>query len=184
MRSLQIRAFSILASCALLTGCLVSEEPVLDASNGRAKPLREGPYLMCPVNDEADECQSMSVERDAEGLYSFVTEGEAPTKMRFRRIGRRGYAVQSQEDDGYAYYYGAGDSRRFHMTMMMCPDLPAVLRARLLERGDLETEDGDFETCIVKSRNGLTAAAKAYHRGEAEGAEAIAFIFTPRPDSE
>ncbi|MEM9619832.1 MAG: hypothetical protein AAF936_17905 [Pseudomonadota bacterium] len=184
MRSLQIRAFLIFAGCVLLTGCLVSEEPVLDASNGRARPLGEGLHLMCPVNDEADECQSMTVERDATGLYSFVSESEAPTSMRFRRIGRHGYAAQSQEDDGYAYYYGAGDARRFRLIMMMCSDLQAALRMRLIERGDLETQDDNFETCIVKSRNGLTAAAKAYHRGEVENEEEIAFVLTPEPDNE
>lgn len=183
MRSLQSRLYSIFAVSALLTGCLVSEEPVLDGSNGRARPLSEGPHLMCPV-DEADECQSMTVARDSTGLYSFVAEDDAPTKMRFRRIGRRGYAAQSQEDDGYAYYYGAGDSRHFRLTMMMCPDLPAALRVRLIERGALETEDDNFETCIVKNRNGLTAAAKSYHRGEVESEEEIAFILTPEPDNE
>ncbi len=184
MRSLQNWAFSILAVCVLLTGCLVSEEPVLDASNGRARPLGDGPHLMCPVNDETDECQSMTVERDSTGLYSLIVEGEAPIKIRFRRIGRHGYAAQSQEDDGYAYYYGAGDRRLFRLTMMMCPDLPATLRTRLIERGDLETQDANFETCIVKSRNGLTAAAKFYHRGDVESEEEIAFVLTPEPDNE
>jgi hypothetical protein len=185
MRSLpNIKTFFVLAWAATLAGCLVSEDPILDASNGHATPVDPGAYIMCPLSEDADDdCDSFVIEYDASGLYRFLKEGEEPTEMRFRRIGRQGYAVQSHEDDGYAYYYGAGDSDRFRLTMMMCADLPEKTRARLIERGDLATEDGDFEMCSVNSLKGLTDAARAYHRGQSIGEEVVAFEFMPAPDS-
>ena len=52
MRSLRYNIkFVILTGALALAGCLVSEEPVLDAANGRARPLGQGAYVMCPVGE-------------------------------------------------------------------------------------------------------------------------------------
>jgi len=185
MRSLaMLRAGFTAAAAALLAGCLVSEEPVLDASNGRATPLPQGAYVMCEVGEDEDDCAPFEITHDASGLYRFAPVDEAPAEMRFRRIGRKGYAVQSEEDEGYAYYYGRGDAREFRLTMMMCSDLPDGLRARLIDRGDLEPEEGDADVCAVKTRRGLTDAARAYHRGDAisDDGEELAIVFTPAPE--
>lgn len=182
MRSLPILKMLMISGLALaLGGCLVSEEPILDADNGQASPIKPGDYVVCPVSDEADktDCDRFSVSHDGDGLYQFDKDGDDPAQMRFRRVGRRGFAVQSLEDDHYVYYYGAGDSQRFRLTMMMCANLPENLRARLLAGGDLESQDDDFETCTVKSLKGLKKAAKAYHRGKASGEDEIALEFTP-----
>ena len=119
----------------------------------------------------------MEVSFDNSRLYTFVSEEEEPVEMRFRRIGYRGYAVQNREDGSYIYYYGSGTRDQFQLTMMLCADLPDGLRADLIERGDLETDDSDFETCMVKTRRGLTSAARAYHRGEIESDENITLEF-------
>lgn len=186
MRSLlAIKIVASLAAGLTLAGCLVSEEPLLDASNGNATPIRPGAYVMCPVGDEdADsECEQFSISRDDTGLYRLDKEGEDPTDMRVRRIGRRGFAVQLLEDsdDAYLYYYGAGNSQRFRLTMMLCADLPEEMRSQLIEDGDLESDDEDFETCTVNTLKGVTAAAKSYHRGEVQSDEEIALEFTPAP---
>ena len=34
--------------------------------------------------------------------------------------------------------------------MMLCADLPDEKRAQLIEDGDLESDDDDFEFCVVK----------------------------------
>ncbi len=165
----------------LLAGCLVSEDPVLTASNGSATPIDPGAYVMCQVGEDSDDgdCAAFIIEHDESGLYSFIKEDEEPTQMRFRRIGHRGFAVQLSEDDGYMYYYGAGNSAQFKLVMMMCSDLPEKMRARLIIRGDLETEDDDFESCAVKSLKGLTSAARAYHRGEVVSEDDAVLEFTP-----
>ncbi len=188
MRSLSIIKTLIAAVGALLLmGCLISEEPLLDAANGHATPLDPGAYLMCPVKGDANraDCEQFMISHDDAGLYRFDKDGEDPIEMRFRRIGRRGFAAQSLEDndDAYLYYYGAGKSQRFILTMMLCANLPAGKRTELIENGDLESDDDDFEACTVKSLRGLIAAAKAYHRGQAEGGEEIALEFTPAPDA-
>ena len=178
MRSLRYTIkFLFLTGALALAGCLVSEEPVLNTSNGRATPLGPGAYVMCPVGEDADDCQLMDVSFDNSRLYTFVSEEEEPIEMRFRRIGRHGYAVQTREDDSYIYYYGAGTREQFQLTMMLCADLPEGLRANLIERGDLEADDDDFETCMVKTRRGLTSSARAYHRGEIESEENITLEF-------
>lgn len=178
MRSLRYKLkFLILAGALALGGCLVSEEPVLDAANGRATPLGPGAYVMCPMGEDVDDCQLMDVSFDSSRLYTFVSEEEEPIEMRFRRIGRYGYGVQTREDDSYIYYYGAGNRDQFRLTMMLCADLPEDLRADLIESGDLEADDDDFETCMVKTRRGLTLSARAYHRGEIESEENITLEF-------
>ena len=186
MRSLSAKNILAVAGGLALGGCLVSEEPQLDASNGNATPLDSGAYVMCPVDDEEDavDCIQLTVSRDGTGLYSFDKEDEDPVNMRFRRIGRRGYAVQSLEDndEAYLYYYGAGDTRRFRLTMMLCADLPEAKRAQMIDAGDLELYDADFDACTVKTLKGLTTAAKIYHRGEVESDEEIVLELTRAPN--
>lgn len=184
MRSLTMLRTTIIAGAAVfLSGCLVSEEPVLDAATGRATPMPPGAYVMCQAEGEDDDCSPFEVTQDASGLYLFKPAEESPAEMRFRRIGRKGYAVQSKEDDGYAYYYGRGDAREFRLTMMMCSDLPEGLRARLIDRGHLEAEEGDADVCTVKTLRGLTDSARAYHRGDSvsDDGEELAIVFTPAP---
>ena len=185
MRSLPIMkaAFAALAA-SLLAGCLVSDEPVLDASNGSASPLAEGAYRACEDNDEAGDCTNFAVTRRADGAYALKAQDEEePAVLRFRRIAAKAYAVQSAEDDGYAYYYGAGDSGAFALTMMSCKDLPEKLRARLLEKGDLATDDSDFEVCTVNTLKGLVEAAKAYHRGKTTGDDDALIALKPAPSA-
>ncbi len=168
---------------AVLGGCLVSDEPMLDASSGAATPLAPGAYVMCENDDGSgvDDCDRFSITHDATGLYLFDKDDEDPVEMRFRKVGRRGFAVQTKEDEGYMYYYGAGDTALFHLIMMQCADLPERLRARLIAHGDLETDDEDFETCTVNTLKGLTRAAKAYHRGKVISEDQAVLEFKPAP---
>lgn len=181
MRSLATLKFGFIALAALgAIGCLVSDDPVLDASSGRAHVFDPGAYVLCPIGEDAtdDECEALAIERGPERSHLFLSEGDDPVSMRFRRIGRKAYAVQSAEDDGFFYYYGAGNSKRFTLTMLSCPALPEALRMRLIESGDLASDDESFSVCAVKSLKGLTAAAKAYHRDEVTSEEAISFLIT------
>lgn len=179
MRSLKLSS----AAFATLTlgGCLVSETPILDATNGKAKPFEDGLYEICDGTEEADsaDCNTFAVERDVTGAYAFTMEDEDPAAMRFRRVARNAYAVQSKEDDSYAYYFGSGNSQRFRLTLMNCQHLPSMLRARLIARNDLATEHEDFEFCTVNTLKGLTAAAKAYHRGVSETEDELTMVLTP-----
>ncbi|WDI33098.1 hypothetical protein PUV54_07800 [Hyphococcus flavus] len=180
-----VKAVGVSAGALMLAGCLVSEFPVLDASSGRAKPLKDGAYIACPVSEEAseDDCQTMTVVFQPDRSYHFISEEEEePSVLRFRRVGNRGYAVQSKEEhDEFAYYYGAGNSNRMTLTWMMCKDLPENVRTKLLENGDLESDSDDYEACEVKTVRGLTDAARAYHRGQAESDEPITMELTPAP---
>lgn len=186
MRSLlRLKLLLACAGAALLAGCLVSETPVLDSSNGKATPIASGDYVMCPLEEDEEEsdCERFTIAYDETGLYSFSDphEEDDPAEMRFRRIGRDGYAVQSYEDDGYMYYYGAGDSQRFRLAMMTCNQLPDELRAHLVEDGGLTPEDEEFGTCAVNTLKGLVKPAKAYHRGDVDDGERLAIEFTPAP---
>lgn len=187
MRSLSLKSGLAAGAALALAGCLVSEEPILDEKNGRATPLGAGEHMMCPLSDDADEgdCERFMISFDETGLYNFANaeNEEDDAQMRFRRIARGGYAVQAYEDDGAMYYYGRGDKKQFALTMMDCTSLTAKTRDRLIERGDLEADDGDFTVCEVKSLKGLTAAARDYHRGRtANSDEAIVLEITPATD--
>ncbi|MEO1136449.1 MAG: hypothetical protein AAFW68_07550 [Pseudomonadota bacterium] len=167
-----------------LAGCLVSEAPVLDSKNGKARPLQSGAHLVCGLTDDGalDECEPFVLIREENGAYVFVKEDEDPVRMRFRRIGRKAYAAQSAEDDAYLYYFASGDGERLALTMMNCPDLPAKLRDRLIDRDHLEVEEEDFTVCTVKTLAGLTAAAKAYHRGDAVAGDTVRFVIIKAPE--
>ena len=183
MRSLASKNLSIFVVALALTGCLVSEEPILDASNGKAKPIDPGNYMSCPIGDDAGEgdCEPLKVTHDATGLYLFAGDDEEPMEFRFRKIARNAYAAQVKEDDdGYMYYYARGDSDAFQLTLMMCKALPDKTRTRLIARGSLTPDDGEFESCNVNDFHGLKKAAKAYHRG-VEDDEPLASLITPAP---
>ncbi len=179
-----------MAGAMALVGCLVSENPVLDASNGRATPLEKGAYRACEASDgEVDEsdCTTLTVSYDASGLYQlWDREADETIWWRFRRIARGAYAMQSREseDDGYAYYYARQDGDSLRLAFMQCASLPEGLRARLIERGDLSSEDEDFETCAVHTLRGLTKAAKAYHREKALDEEPMEMALAPAPAAE
>jgi hypothetical protein len=183
MRSLTFLKY-VLGGAAMLSlaGCLVSETPVLDAKSGKAKPLKDGDYRVCQLKDDTgeSECSVFAISRGPDGVYTLAMEGEEPALMRFRRVAAKAFAVQSKEgDDSYAYYFGAGDSKRFLLTMMNCQDIPPALRAKLIDDGDLSTEDEDFEVCAVNTIKGLAEAAKAYHRGETTGDDPGVVTLTP-----
>lgn len=184
MRSLiHFRVALALAAMLALAGCLVSETPVLDAKTGKARPFSDGDYLACPLEDgeiaSGADCDRFAVERQKTRDYLFLTEGEEPARLRFRKIARGGYAVQSAESDSFVYYYGKQSDGGLLLVMMNCPELPAELRARLIARGDLETDDDDFEVCAVKTLRGLVEPAKAYHRGDVRQMMDVAILITP-----
>ncbi len=183
MRSLSGRLCFMAGVALALAGCLVSEEPILDERTGAATPLAAGAYEMCPLGDGADgsDCEQFAVTVDETGLYRFQNGDDADdfAYMRFRRIARRGFAVQAEEDDGYMYYYGRAEKERFILEMMLCPALSSRTRDRLIERGDLVAAEGEYETCEVKSLAGLKAAALDYHKGRASaGEEDFTLAFT------
>lgn len=180
MRSLSVFKTGPAAIAAgLLAGCLVSEEPVLDARSGDAKPLADGRYAVCEAGDSENGCTLFEVSRGGDGTYAFTAEGEDPAILRFRRIALKAYAAQSAEEGGYAYYYGAGDSKEFSLTMMLCDELPETLRARLIGKGDLSTDDEDFESCTVNTVKGLVEAAKAYRSGKTTGDKEAKIVLRP-----
>ncbi|WP_375205069.1 hypothetical protein [Hyphococcus sp.] len=184
MRSLiHFRVALALAAIMALAGCLVSETPVLDAKTGKARPFPDGDFLACPLEDgeiaDGVDCDRFTVERQKTRDYLFLTEGEEPARLRFRKIARGGYAVQSAEGDSFVYYYGKRRDGGLLLVMMNCPELPAELRERLIARGDLETDDDDFEVCAVKTLRGLVEPAKAYHRGDVRQMMDAAILITP-----
>ena len=182
MRSLCFKTITLGVAFAL-AGCLVSEEPVLDERTGKARPLGVGAYEMCPVSNDADEddCEQFTISVDATGLYRFQSDDEEDdaSYLRFRRIARDAYAVQTGEDDGYMYYFGRGDADHFELLMMLCASLSEKTRDRLIDNGDLSSDDDDFETCAVNTLAGLRVAALDYHRGRASDVDETALVFTP-----
>ncbi len=188
MRSLSLLKSSPLAFAALaLSGCLVSETPILNAENGKARALKPGDYQMCPLSDDVtpDDCDPIRITKANDYAIHMVNLDDASDviELRFRRIARSAYAVQQWEvgDDGYMYYYGKGNAKSFVMTLMICSDLPDRLRADLISKGDLEPEDESFDSCVVETADGLVQSAKAYHRGEAVSDEPMSLEFTQAP---
>ncbi len=183
MRALILKSI-VIAGAAALAGCLVAETPVLDENTGKATPISAGEYRMCSfdADDAEGDCERISIAIDKTGLYTLAKPDDVDdtAQLRFRRIGRRGYAVQAYEDDGAMYYYGRGGRKSISLTLMMCDDLSEKTRAKLIERGDLVSDDGDYGVCEVTSVAGLETAARDYHRGRATPSdEEVSVVITP-----
>jgi hypothetical protein len=159
-----------LAAGFLLTGCLVSETPLFDASNASATPLAAGVYDACSgsTDDDTVECNPMTVELGEDGRYAFVVEDDR-IDARFREIGDGDYALQMAEsdDDSFMYYWGALDGDALTLTLLWCSDLPRALVDKLIEDGSIEADE-DYSTCTVKTPGAVIAAAKSYAAGEAK----------------
>jgi len=150
----------------LLTGCLVSEEPLLDASSGRAKPVRAGNYQMCSFSDgEPDgECEMTAITIGPDRLYSMSESNGETNFLRFRKVGRRAYLVQllgEDESEGFVYYLANTRRNAFTLTMMNCPDLPAAFRDEFIASGSMETEENGA-VCAVSALDAVVSAAKLY----------------------
>lgn len=161
------RLFAIAAGLAL-GGCLISEAPLLDAKNGRARPLDPGLYEACEHDGEGGEpeCKEIDIRRDGAGLYGLRAEGEDETTLaRFRRIARGAFLAQlngsEDEDEDYFYFIGETAGEDFVMAMIVCEDIPEAVRAKYSARGEMEVDE-DASTCVVNTLRAATAAAKAY----------------------
>ncbi|WP_411819078.1 hypothetical protein ABFZ85_08660 [Hyphococcus formosus] len=173
--------FVVAAFAAItLSGCLVSEEPILTEKNGKARPLKAGGYQSCAIADDGslEDCEPLTVTTTDDRGYMVASDEQEPTALRFRRVKRKSYVAQMQESDGYAYYYAAGDRNRLTLTMMECPDLPEDLRSTLIENGDLASDDADYEFCTVLTIKGLTEAGRAYATGKVANDSPLSLVLT------
>lgn len=159
------RLFAIAAGLAL-GGCLISEAQLLDAKNGRARPLDPGLYEACEHDGEGGEpdCKEIDISRNGAALYGLRADGEDETTFaRFRRIARGAFLAQlnGAEDEDYFYFLGEAAGEAFVMAMIVCEDIPEAVREKYSARGEMEIDE-DASTCVAKTLGAATAAAKAY----------------------
>lgn len=158
-----------IAAGFLLSGCLVSESPLFDASNAASTPLAAGLYDACSGSsaESAPDCNPMTIEVGADGLYTLAVEDDR-IEARFHDLGAGDFAIQMTEgeDDDFMYYWGKLDNGAMKITLLWCSDLPRALVDKLVEDGSVEA-DKDYSTCTVKSAGAVIAAAKSYAAGEA-----------------
>ncbi|MFQ5561948.1 MAG: hypothetical protein ACE5FO_00100 [Parvularculaceae bacterium] len=182
------KSFVSCAAAFVLTGCLVSETPLLDASNGRARPIDPGDYQSCSYSDgELDgECSNLRVSMDDTRLYRMVDDDKEVLLVRFRKFARSAYLAQTigedelDDDEGYMYFLARPENGGLGMTMLLCPDLPENLKSDLVESGEMEIES-DGEVCVARTLNAALAGAKAYNRESAPPAR-MRLVFTAVAD--
>lgn len=150
-----------LTAAACLSGCLVSEQPLLSDANARATPLAPGRYQAC---GEDNDCKPLTVSRDG-ALFSFEPQGEDASLGRFRPLGRGAFLAQMWEDgDGsFFYFYAVKTKSGAKMSMVGCGDISEKTRASLVKSGDLSVSD-DGSTCTAKTLKGAERAARDYGR--------------------
>jgi len=166
MKGLVLTAL-IAATGLLLSGCLVSETALLDASNATATPIAAGVYNACADPREGeDDCNPLTVTLDENGRYVFSVEDDV-IETRFLEVDADNYAVQMvDDDDGDAqYFWGRALDVGIRIVMMWCSDLPRALVDNLVADGGMSVDE-DYKTCDVKSVDALVAAAKSYAAGE------------------
>jgi hypothetical protein len=153
---------------ALLSGCLISKEPLLNARNGAATPLTPGLYESCQFNGDASEpdCQAIQIKLNDEALYTFQVEDEDERSfVRFRRIARDGWLMQisGDKDDEYSYFLGETAGDDFVLIWILCDVIPEDVREKYSKRGEMEVDKGKYgSTCIAKTLRAAIAGAKAF----------------------
>ena len=152
----------------LLSGCLISETPLFDASNASATPVAAGDYEACSESDGDDEqdCNAMKIELGEGGLYVFSVEDDR-IEARFLELGGGDYALQmAEQGDDYLYYWANIDGDALSIVLLWCSDLPGALVDELAAKGLMEPDE-DKSMCAVKSPDAVIAAANAYASGAA-----------------
>lgn len=152
----------------LLSGCLVSETPLFDASNASATPVAAGDYEACSEGDGEDgqDCNAMKIELGEDGLYVFSVDNDR-IEARFLELSGGDYALQmAEQGDDYLYYWANIDGDTMSIVLLWCSDLPGDLVEELAEQ-DLMEPDEDKSMCTVKSADAVIAAAEAYASGSA-----------------
>ncbi len=175
-----------IASAALLSGCLVSDDPLFDATNAAATPIAPGLYDACSqtqVNGEVD-CGVIAIEAAPDGAYLFNVEDDV-IGARFHDFGGGDFAIQLKDDDdaGYQYYWGEIDGDVFTLVMMWCADLPRTLVDALVAEGGAAV-DADYSTCTMMTPDAVVVAAKAYKAGEAKVDEVLRLTPSAGPAQE
>ena len=159
---------SAVAAGLLLSGCLVSEQPMFVAASGSAAPFEQGRYEACsvPPEDDAGDCEILTVERRDDGAYGFQVDAEDRIIVRFHEYEPANYAVQFEDDDGegFQYYWARRDGDALLLAMIWCEDFPAAMRDGMLADG-LIGREGDSSTCTALRPEAVIAAAKAYGDG-------------------
>lgn len=155
------RAMFAAAATLALTGCLVSDRPLLNDANAKAAPFEPGRYEVCA---EDNDCKTLKISRDG-ALFSFEPEGEDATLGRFRPLGRDSFLAQMWEegDGSYFYFYVVKTRVGAKLSMVACEDVSEKIRARLVRSGDLEVSS-DTSTCTARTMKGAERAARDYAR--------------------
>lgn len=153
---------------AALGGCLISEKPLLDESNGRATPIAPGLYDACQYDGNGGEpdCKQMQVSLGDDGQYGFLEEDEDETTfIRFRRISRMAWLAQlnGEDEDDYYYFLAETEGEDFVMAMVVCEDIPEKTRSKLVARKEMEIVDKGA-TCVAKTLHAAIAATNAYRK--------------------
>lgn len=154
-----VKMIAAAAAALALSGCLVSERPLLSAANAKATPLAPGRYEAC---GEDKDCKMMNVTRES-ALYTLDPDGDEHASMaRFRPLGR-GYLAQMWEDGDSAFYYFYAEKTKggARLTMVTCPEISDGARKRLVKSKDLEIST-DGSTCTAKTLKGAARAARDF----------------------
>ena len=156
-----LKFVTVLAATACLSGCLVSEQPLLNDANAKATPLAPGRYQAC---GEDNDCKPLNVSRDG-ALFSFEPQGEDASLGRFRSLGRGSFLAQMWEegDGSFFYFYAVKIKTGVKMSMVGCGDIGEKTRASLVKSGDLSVSD-DGATCTAKTLKGAERATRDYGR--------------------
>lgn len=159
------RVGSAFFAAAMLAGCLVSETPLLNDLNARARPLDAGLHQSCQhEHGEQGDCRPLDVSlRGALYVLQPLEHDEEPTLARFRAMSGGGFLAQMSGEEGGGYWYFYADRREdgVRLVMIECESLPATLRDGLARKGALALEDNG-RTCVANTLAGAEAAAKAY----------------------
>lgn len=155
----------IVAAGFALSGCLISDAPLLD--DATATPIPSGSYDACDnANEDAPSCSPMTVEIN-DGAYILTVDDDV-ISAHFADLGDGQYAAQLIDaggDQEYMYYWASLEGGALSLSLIWCADLPTALVDGLVASGDLEA-DADRSTCKAKTQAAVIAAARSYASGE------------------
>ncbi len=159
-RAMRRGRIALLAAVTLgLSGCLVSEEPLI-APGEAAFPLpnQASAERFKPGDNGWEHDEDDSARRD--GSRYVLTTPSGAMELTFRRIAENTYMVQSRTDPNADYIYGliVVDGGKVYEYGIDCTDFDAT---ELLSYGIVKKDNDD---CTVTSANGLAAGSLAVLR--------------------
>ncbi|MEL6369743.1 MAG: hypothetical protein AAFY84_08385 [Pseudomonadota bacterium] len=159
IRKSVLSLFGLAVAAIVLTGCFVSEQPILTEKNARALAFKAGPLLVCPyVKGELDgDCKPGLATNTPNRAMLLAIEKDQTYALRFQSIRRNMWIGQMSplnQEEGHIYLLARKSRTYLSLGVLACNETDPDLVARLVSEGSLKKADNEY-VCKIESEGAL-----------------------------